>query len=342
MKLKGARLAAFLRRPDPGVRAVLCFGPDAGLVRERAAAVAAAVCADLKDPFHVAELSAASIQHDPARLADEAASLSLMGGRRVVRVRDAGDGVVRHFEALLANPRWEAMVVVEAGDLPFRSSLRKLFESADRSATIECELDDPADLAELMRTQLGADDIVVEREALDYLVERLGGDRLLTRSELEKLALYVGRGGRVGLAEAVACIGDTAALTLQDAVFAAAEGDAAELDRALGRAFQEGESPVGVVRVAIRHFQRLHVAAARVESGSAPLEAVKSLRPPVFWKLQERMAGQVRRWPAARAAEALALLTRTEIDCKRTGIPDEAVCRGALLALAQAGARAGR
>jgi DNA polymerase-3 subunit delta len=342
VKLKGARLAAFLRRPDPAVRAVLCFGPDAGLVRERAAAVAAALCPDLRDPFRVVELGAAAIQQDPARLADEAASLSLMGGRRIVRVRDAGDALARHFEALLASPQWDAMVVVEAGDLPFRSSLRKLFEADDRSAAIECELDTAAELMELMRAQLGADDIAIDREALDYLAERLGGDRQLTRSELEKLALHVGRGGRVGLAEAAACVGDTAALTLQDAVFAAAEGDAAELDRALGRAFQEGESPVGVVRVAIRHFQRLHLAAARVESGSAPLEAVKALRPPVFWKLQERMAAQVRRWPAARAADALALLSRTEIDCKRTGLPDEAVCRGALLALAQAGARARR
>jgi DNA polymerase III subunit delta len=342
VKLKGARLAAFLRQPDPAVCAVLCHGPDAGLVRERAAAAAQAVCPDLKDPFRVAERSAAALQQDPARLADEAASLSLMGGRRVVRVRDAGDGLTRQLEALLASPRCAALIVVEAGELPFRSSLRKLFEAADRAVAVECELDGPAELAELMRGQLGAEQIAVEAEALDYLVERLGGDRLQTRSELEKLALYVGRGGRVGLAEAIACVGDNAALTLQDAIFAAAEGDAAGLDRALGRAFQEGENPVGLVRAAIRHFQRLHLAASRVEGGGSPLEVVKSLRPPVYWKLQERVAGQLRRWPASRAADALALLTQAEIDCKRTGIPDEAVCRSALLALAQAAARARR
>jgi DNA polymerase III subunit delta len=342
VKLKGARLASFLRKPDAAVRAALFHGPDAGLVRERADAAAKAVCPDLQDPFRVAELSAAALQQDPARLADEAASLSLTGGRRVVRVQGAGDILTRQFEALLALAQWEALVLVEAGDLPFRSSLRKLFEGAARAASVECELDGPAELAELVRTQLGAEEIRVEKDALDYLVERLGGDRRLTRSELEKLALYVGRGGRVGLDEAMACIGDGAAVTLQDAVFAAAEGDAAALDRALGRAFQEGESPVGVVRAAIRHFQRLHLAAARAAGGAAPLDAVKALRPPVYWKLQDRVAAQLRRWPAVGTADALNLLTQTEIDCKRTGIPDEAVCRGALLTLAQAASRAGR
>ena len=93
VKLAAARVAAFLRRPDPEIRAVLFYGPDAGLVRERADAVARTVCPDLRDPFRVAELTAAALAADPARLADEAAQISLMGGSRVVRVREAGDAL---------------------------------------------------------------------------------------------------------------------------------------------------------------------------------------------------------------------------------------------------------
>src|SRR5260370_10020527 len=90
MKLAGARVEAFLRRPDADVRAVLLYGPDAGLVRERAETVARTICPDLQDPFRVADLAAASLVADPARLADEAAQISLMGGSRVIRVREAG------------------------------------------------------------------------------------------------------------------------------------------------------------------------------------------------------------------------------------------------------------
>jgi len=90
VRLAPSRIAAFLQRPDPEIRAVLLYGPDEGLVRERAEAVARSVCPDLKDPFRVADLTASVLGTDPARLADEATQLSLTGGQRVVRVRGAG------------------------------------------------------------------------------------------------------------------------------------------------------------------------------------------------------------------------------------------------------------
>src|SRR5437660_5231916 len=103
MKLPPSRVAAFLQQPDPDIRAVLLYGPDDGLVRERAGTIARTVCADLTDPFRVADLSPATLAADPARLADEAAQLSLTGGQRVVRVRGAGDALAKLFGEFLAS-----------------------------------------------------------------------------------------------------------------------------------------------------------------------------------------------------------------------------------------------
>src|SRR5437588_904429 len=136
MKLPASRVETFLRRPDPDIQAVLFYGPDAGLVRERADAVARTVCSDLRDAFLVAELAAAALAADPARLADEAAQISLMGGRRVVRVRDAADGIAAVFGRFLTAPLGDAMVIVEAGDLPGRSTLRRVFDDASTAAAI--------------------------------------------------------------------------------------------------------------------------------------------------------------------------------------------------------------
>src|SRR5438105_10986481 len=104
MKVAAGQVDGFLRRPDPEIRAVLLYGPDAGLVRERAEIVVRTVCPDLRDPFRVADLAAAGLAADPARLADEAAQISLMGGRRVVRVRDAGDALAPLFSRFLVDP----------------------------------------------------------------------------------------------------------------------------------------------------------------------------------------------------------------------------------------------
>jgi DNA polymerase-3 subunit delta len=324
MKLAGARAASFLKAPDPKIRAVLLFGPDAGLVRERADLLARHVCPDTKDPFRVAEVTGAGAAADPARLADEMAAMSLVGGRRVIRLREAGDGAAAAVANALAAPG-DALLLAEAGELPSRSALRKLFEASAAAVAIGCYPDSARDLAEIVRATLGAHRIVVSGEALDYLVDRLGGDRLVTRSELEKLALYAGDGGRVDLAAAMVSIGDSADLSLDDIVFAAAEGDAAALERALFRGLAEGENPVRILRAAQRHFQMLHLANGRAEA----------VRAPPLPSLRERLGAQARRWPAPRAAAALDALTAAELAAKRTGAPQETICRNVLLALAQ-------
>jgi DNA polymerase-3 subunit delta len=339
MKLAAPRVAAFLAKPDAAMRAALVYGPDAGLVRERADRIAAAICPDLRDAFRVADLTAAALLADPARLNDEAAALSLIGGRRVVRVREAGDAAGALFERFLSSPPpGDSMVVVEGGELAARSSLRRTFEDATIAVAIPCYADGRRELEELVRDVLGAHRVSVDSDAMAYLVGHLGGDRLASRRELEKLALFAGDGGRVGLAEATQSVGDSAAMTIDDIVYAAAEGDAAALERALMRAFLEGEMPVSVLRALMRHFQRLHLVQSRIAGGAGDEDALRSLRPPLFFKLQDRFKRQLRVWSQARAAHALALLTQAELNAKTTGLPAEAICRDALLRIARGAA----
>jgi DNA polymerase-3 subunit delta len=335
MKLPAARVDGFLRRPDPEIRAILFYGPDAGLVRERADTVSRLICPDLHDAFRVAELTAAVITADPARLYDEAAQISLIGGRRVIRVRDAGDQLAQTFVRFLAGSPGDALTVIEAGDLPGRSSLRRVFDDAPAGAAIGCYPDSARDLAGVIRDSLAAHRVSATRDAVDFLVEHLGNDRLVTRSELEKLSLYAGDGGRIELDDARAAIDDAAALALDDVVLAAADGDVAALDRALGRVFQEGEAPVSVVRAALRHLQRLHGLASRVAGGVSVDEAVRGARPPIFFKQQDNFRRQLSRWREPRLRRQLDALADAEAQMKTTGLPAETICRAALMDLAR-------
>jgi DNA polymerase-3 subunit delta len=336
VKVAPARIAAFLQRPDREIRAALIYGPDAGLVRERAEILAGTVCPDLKDPFRVADLSAATLASDPARLADEAAQLSLTAGRRVVRVRGAGDVLAKLFGDLLETAAGDAFIVAEAGDLPSRSTLRRVFEASPRAAAIGCYPDTARDLAAVIRETLTARRVTASRDTTQFLVEHLGADRLLTRSELEKLVLYAGEGGHIELEDARVSVSDTAALELDDAVMAAAEGDTARVERVLGRVFQEGESPVSLIRAVARHLHRLHVLAARRGAGATLEEVLRTARPPIFFKHQESFRRQLLLWSEARLRPQLDRIVKAELHMKTTGIPAETICREALLAVAQA------
>jgi DNA polymerase III subunit delta len=336
VRLAPARIAAFLKRPDPEIRAVLLYGPDEGLVRERAEAVARSICPDLKDPFRVADLMASVLAGDPARLSDEAAQLSLTGGRRVVRVRGAGDALTKLFAGFLESTPGEAFIVVEAGELPSRSALRRAFEAARSAVAIGCYPDTPRELAAVIRETLAANRVTASRDAGQFLVEHLGGDRLLTRSELEKLALYAGEGGRVELADARLSVSDTAAIELDDAVMAAAEGDPVRVERVLGRVFQQGESAVSIIRALLRHLHRLHVLTAQLADAAKIDEVLRAARPPIFFKQEDSFRRQLGLWTEARLRPQLDRIAKAELNMKTTGFPAETICRKAMLAVALA------
>ena len=331
VKLAGKQAEAFVKAPDPAVRAVLLYGPDAGLRRERSAALLARIVPDPSDPFSVSEILAGQLKDDPARLADEAAALTFGGGRRFVRVRDAGDKITPVLKDFLADCPGEAFVVVEADDLPARSTLRKLFEADKTAAAMACYHDDARGLETVVRSFFAEADVAVSREAIGFLAGHLGGDREQTRRELEKVLLYKGADGEVSLADAETCVGDSALLSLDDVALATASGNLPALERALGRSLKEGNSPVGVLRAVARHFQRIHAVAG--STGSME-DAMRRLRPPVFWKSEAAFKAQAAAWRPAALGRAMDRLLEAEAACKRSGAPAELLASRALLEIA--------
>ncbi len=332
MKPAGAQIAALLRDPGP-CRAILLFGEDVGMIRERAEALVRTVAGSLDDPFRVVDLTRDQIEQLP----DESASMSLTGGRRVVRVRDLTDNVatVDAVRAVLKR-NGDALIVLEGAGLAAKSKLRTLLEAAPNGAAIGCYPEEGRALEDTIKATLQASQVGIDPDALSWLAAQLGADRVSTRAELEKLALYVGPGRRVDLAAAMECVGDLAGLSLDDALFAATEGEVATADRALELAMAEGAAPVQVLRAGLAHLQRLHRARlAMDQDGLNAADAAKTLRPPVFYRRTRAFTRAVSLWPAPALLAAIAGLSEAERGCKRTGWPDQMLCRNAVLALAR-------
>lgn len=337
MKISAGRVDGFIAQPDPAVRAILIYGPDAGLVRERSLILAHQVVEDLSDPFQVAELTGAMVSEAPARLSDEVLAMSFGGGKRLVLVRDATDGLSASLKSALeaadaadAN----AIVVIESGNLTGRSSLRKLCEGRDDCAALPCYPDDEEGRARLARGLLQSADVRITPDALRTLAGILGEDRQSNRSEIEKLILFAGPGAEVTEDDVHASIGDSGTTSLDETIFAAADGNIADLDRSIERFWSDGGQPVGLMRSAQRHFQRLHRVAGALASGENYDSAARRLRPPVFWKVSGRFQNQSRSWSTKALEQAITRLTEAELALKTTGTPGRAACGRTLLAIA--------
>ncbi len=338
MKIAPGQINAFLQKPDPALRVILIYGPDAGLARERADMLAKKTVPDINDPFRTATLTGSVIGEDPARLADEVAAQALGGGSRLVRVQSATEGMAAALKSLLDDwPPTDALLLIEAGDLDKRSKLRALCENAPNAAAIACYVEEGAVRQRVINDILQAEGLGIARDALTLLIEVLPPDRLAMRSELDKLALYA-RSARtqkqITVEDVQAVVQDAGAAELDDLIFAVGSGESKRAMLLLERLFDEQTSPVALLRAAQRHFLRLQWARHQVDSGVSAAEAIKRLQPPVFWKHQDTMAGQLRRWTRVRIETALARLFEAEAAVKRTGTPDTALTAQLLLSLA--------
>ncbi|OUJ02810.1 DNA polymerase III subunit delta [Acetobacter cibinongensis] len=323
---------------DPGAwRVILMHGEDTGLIRERAQDATRQIAGSTDDPFRVAVLDKET--HD--RLEEEATALSLMGGRRVVRVRDASDSLLKAVTTLLDAPT-DTLVILEAPSLPSRSKLRALLEKRQDCASVGCYPEEGRTLEGTITQMLTAHHVRIEQDALHWLTGRLGSDRGAARSEVEKLALYAGDTGTLTLDDARVCIGDAGSVSIEDAAFAATEGRRADADLAIERALAEGTSPITIARAFLSHLHRLRRVRAAMADGESRTEAVKALRPPVFFKRTAGFNRALDLWSLAALTEALQETQALELACKQTGAPDELLCKRHVATLCAKAARAAR
>jgi DNA polymerase III subunit delta len=336
LKLDARRIESVIA--DPGkLRAILFFGEDEGLIRDLAARTVRTVAGSLSDPFLVVDVERDNL----SALRGEMASLSLMGGRKVVRLRDAADAATAAVQSAL-EVDGGGLMVLEGFGLTNKSRLKTVLEKSDHAGVFACyPMEKPA-LMQMAREAMAANRVAIDADTAGWLADHLGADRGVSQAELEKLALYAGAGGRVSIEDAQLCVGDLSGLSLDDAAFAAISGEVAAADRALELALAEGGTPVGVLRAVAGQVQRVARVLAQMADGAGMDDAVRALRPPVFFKREAAFRTAVRRWDAGSVAAALDRLFQAERECKRTGLPAEIVCRNAVLAIAGRAAAAGR
>ena len=329
---KASGVARFLKSPDPKCRAVLIYGPDAGLVSERAAALAAAFAHRQKGEAEIIRLDDRDFAEDPARLDIELRTQPMFASAKVVRVTAGARLDVPSLKALLADPSDNALIV-EAGNLRPDSGLRKLFEKLTCAAALPCYADE-RDLAGIIDAELAEAGLRIDRETKAYLMNRLGADQAMSRAEVVKLALYARGGGSVTHDDIAAIVGDAAEIALENFVYAASGGEPHDALRELQRLAAAGTDRASALSALARHFTQLHRAAATQASGGNLEDAVKSLRPRPHFKREPVFMAHCRRWGAHRLAHALPLIQETIRRSRRSPDLDSAFAERLLLTLA--------
>ncbi len=339
--LRDAEIDRFLAHPAADKAVVLFFGPDPGSVSERAAALTHRLIGD--DLLAVRRFDESDLAAEPGMLADEANGASLFSGRRVIRIRAAGNrSIATDLRPILEAPPENTWIVIEAGDLRKTAALRKLCEDDARAAAIGCYPDNDASLGQLIDTETAGAGLQIEPEARAVLVSLLGADRAASRSEIRKLCLYAQSGDRITIADVTASIGDGAAFATDDVVYAAAMGDHAALDRGFRRLLAAGTAASTIGTATERHFLLLHRLQSAIDHGTNLSAATQSLRPPPLPSRRVLIERQLQLWPLESLNNALQRLNQAMIDSRLHPAISGAVIARCLVALAALAKRRSR
>lgn len=333
--IKANQADNFLRAIEPRITAILTYGPDAGLVAERAKDAAQKLASRDNPPGEILRIEDADLDSDPDRIHVELQTVAMFGGAKVIRTSASRKVTAAFLKPLLEPGALAGGLIVEAGNLRPDEALRKLFESSASAAAIPCFSDETRDIESLIREMLSAEGLQISPDALQMLVARLGADRALTRSEIGKLALYAHGSKRIEVDDVDAAVGDASELAIDAILLAASGGDGRRAVVELDRAVSSGESPQTVIVFLQRHFQRLHRLRGAIEGGKSFDEAARGMRPPLHFKTRSLVEAQCRAWDTARLDRAIAAINRTAKDARLSSYLEATLAERLVLDLAR-------
>lgn len=303
MTLLKSNVDAFVARPDPARAIVLVFGPDAGLVSERAEMIVRASVDDPRDTMAVVRMAGDDLAADPARLADEALAIPMFGGRRVIWVRAGARSFVGALEGVIAGgPLRECRIVIEAGDMKKSAPLRGLGEKSPAITAIACYADSGRDLERLIDDEMRAAGLSIAPEARAALLPLLGGDRRTSRNEVQKLATFAHHTGHVSLEDVEAVVGDSSAWALEQLIDAAFAGKVRDVEQLFGKALDGGSSAGTIVFAVARQCAQLHRMRINVENGTRVEDAIG---PQIFMKRRGAWESALKIWTTARLTKLM-------------------------------------
>lgn len=337
---KAHEVDGWLRKPDPRFSIVLVYGPDQGMVTERARSFAGQTGVDLEDPFSVTRLDVTEAEQ-PGRLVEEAFTIPMFAARRLLWVRNVGQQkpVAEAVKQLCDSPPPDAVILIEAGDLKKGSPLRSAVEAAPMAMALPCYADEARDLDRLLDETFEPAGVRLTMEARALLKRNLGGDRLGTRGELEKLTLYAHGKEVVDYDDVAALTGDVASRSVDEVIDAALGGQLRDFDLTFQRHVQAGGHPYLLLAAMTRQLHGLQVMRSALDGGRNASDVVNSARPPIFFARKKAVENALRRLRAPTISRALDRLSVALLESRRRPDLAEALIRQALLGIAVESAR---
>ncbi|MFY9641545.1 MAG: DNA polymerase III subunit delta [Rhodomicrobium sp.] len=332
-----AAATKFLSAPPGAVRGFLFYGSDSLQSAARAEALVRMLSQKLGPEAEIIRLHDSELAADPGRITVELTTNSLFGGTKIIWLTSSPLKAHGPLAAIAANPLEGAYLMVQAPDMKKSHKLVQAFEAAPYLAAIASYGEDEQSLSAIIRQKAQSAGYEIAADAAALIAVRCDFSALLAQSEIEKLMTYAGPSRRIALEDVVACLADQQTAGLSEIVDCALNGEGRKALLAFERFMAAEQNVTPVLVVLSQALLRLHAVRSAGDAGTPLPQAIKELRPPVFFKQQDVLAAQARRWTAPALSAQIGRLNTVLKETRLRPALAEDIAADFLIAIAKEG-----
>ena len=321
---------------NKGFLPFLIYGPNEGLIRDHIRTIKN----DYLDKIEFEEVSLTSknLELNPDILETSANSISMFSSYKLIIIESFKDKHLSELESVINLAPTQTMLIVKADNLKKTSKLRKLFESNAQCYALACYEDDAKSMMRLIDNFMKENNISIDRDIKNYLMQTLSTDRMISFNELQKISLfYANEDTTPNLEEIKNLLNDASSNNLQKMNEAVMYGNTVKSSNILSKLLSEGSNPISILRSLINYLKRVQKVKVEMKKGSNFDNAIKFLRPPIFWKDKDNFQQHCVHWPLNKIEKNLSQLLDAEIDCKTNSKLSSILCERSILTICHEG-----
>ncbi len=340
--LRANEIDRFITKIPDEIAGVLIYGPNEGRINQLSTEIVKSVIGSLDDPFNLVMLNEGQLKESRGLLRDEMLALSFTGDRKVIWIKEPGPAFTRQISGLFEEDSAGNLLVVQTGQLKKTATLRKYFEQSKQATSIACYEDTLRDLTGLIIQKAKSDGKEINAATINFLVETVGTDRSLLLSELEKLLNFCANTIEITISDVEALSGDPLYGNMDELCDLTLTGDVKASTSRFHHLTASGIAAAQILNLLSIHLARLQKFRIDIDKGQSAEIAVKSARPPIFFKRQPTVKRQLLIWQSIALKKANSIVFEAIVLTRKNADLAESICERALITLGKMAQSASR
>jgi len=321
MKIKAYELKSLVEKKK--YAAYLVYGQNKGLVREKSQTI---IDTYKDDQTEIIKFENDELISEPEKLSNEFNTFSLIAEKKIIHVLNTKDNLTETITNTINNQDSTNLIIFETSELTPRSKLRKFFEKEKNLGILACYFDTERDVQDLIETTFKKESISISRDISLLIAKRLGNERHIIKSELEKIILYLKDKKEFKAEDILKCLSQNEDFGFDDLNYNLCDGDVVKLDKIINQLYLEGINPIALLRSAGKHFQKILFVNQKIDSGMNLNESLSQLKPPIFFLYINKFKNQVKKWRTILCYKAIERIMETEELCKLNSKISKIIC----------------